>query len=89
MPGETDKNSDCKLLFAYSDRYVQEFFIDNRYPSKETIRKVYEYLLSRPEDPIELTLDQIRQAIDLKEGSESVGNSRNLARAGWSPEATG
>jgi ATP-dependent DNA helicase RecQ len=81
--GRDGKNSDCKLLFAYSDRYVQEFFIDNRYPSKETIRKVYEYLLSRPEDPIELTLDQIRQAIDLKEGSESVGTAETLlARAG-------
>ena len=75
--------SQCRLLFSYSDRYVQEFFIDNRYPSKSTIRKVYEYLHSRPEDPIELTLDQVRAAIDLKEGSESVGTAETLlARAG-------
>tara|TARA_R110002049_G_scaffold2750_8_gene22130 strand:+ start:37101 stop:40160 length:3060 start_codon:yes stop_codon:yes gene_type:complete len=81
--GRDGLDSECRLLFSYSDRYVQEFFIDNRYPSKETIRKVYEFLLSRPEDPIELTLDQVRQAIDLKEGSESIGTAETLlARAG-------
>ena len=75
--------SRCRLLFSYRDRYVQEFFIDNRYPSKPTIQKVYQYLLSRPDDPIELTLDQVRQAIDLKESSESVGTAETLlARAG-------
>ena len=75
--------SDCMLLFAYRDRYIQEFFIENRYPSRETVQKVYEYLLSRSEDPIELTLDQIREAIGVKEGSEAIGTSQTLlAKAG-------
>ncbi|MGB7345230.1 MAG: ATP-dependent DNA helicase RecQ [Pirellulaceae bacterium] len=81
--GRDSKESDCLLLFAYSDRYVQEFFIENRYPSKDTIRKVYQFLQSRPEDPIELTLDQVREAIQVKDSSESIGAAQAvLAKAG-------
>jgi ATP-dependent DNA helicase RecQ len=81
--GRDGQPSDCLLLFSYNDRYVQEFFIENRYPSRETVRKVYEYLLTREEDPIELTLDQVRDAIDASDGSESIGTSETLlARAG-------
>ncbi len=81
--GRDGKMSECRLLFSYSDRYVQEFFIENRYPSPEIVRKVYEYLLSWPDDPIELTLQQIRDAIHIKETAESVGTSETLlARAG-------
>ncbi|MFG0262278.1 MAG: RecQ family ATP-dependent DNA helicase, partial [Novipirellula sp. JB048] len=69
--GRDAKDSDCLLLFSYSDRYIQEFFIENRYPSRETVSKVYDFLCSRSEDPIELTLDQVRAAIDVKDGSEA------------------
>ncbi len=81
--GRDGQDSDCRLMFSYSDRYIQEFFIDNRYPSKETIKKVYEYLVSREEDPIELTLDQVRDAINVKDGSEAIGAAETLlAKAG-------
>ncbi|MEM9825025.1 MAG: ATP-dependent DNA helicase RecQ [Planctomycetota bacterium] len=81
--GRDGKMSHCRLLFSYQDRYVQEFFIDNRYPSKETVRKVHQYLLSRQEDPIELTLDQVKDAIGVKDASESIGTAETLlARAG-------
>ncbi len=81
--GRDGKMSECRLLFAYSDRYVQEFFIENRYPSPEVVEKVYDILLSREEDPIELTLDQVREAINLKETAESVGTAETLlAKAG-------
>jgi ATP-dependent DNA helicase RecQ len=81
--GRDGKPSECRLLFSYSDRYVQEFFIENRYPSPAIVRKVWQYLLAWPDDPIELTLDQIRNAIQIKETSESVGTSETLlARAG-------
>jgi ATP-dependent DNA helicase RecQ len=76
--GRDGKMSDCLLLFSYSDRYIQEFFIENRYPSKDTVRKVYEFLLSRPDDPIELTLEQVRDAIGVKDGSEAVGTAETL-----------
>lgn len=81
--GRDGLDSQCELLFSYSDRYIQEFFIENRYPSRETVQKVYEFLLSRPEDPIELTLDQVRDAIGTKDGTESIGTCQALlARAG-------
>jgi len=81
--GRDGKDSECLLLFSYSDRYIQEFFIENRYPSRETVQKVYEFLIQREEDPIELTLEQVRQAIDVKEGAESIGTSETLlAKAG-------
>ncbi|TWT83954.1 ATP-dependent DNA helicase RecQ [Planctomycetes bacterium CA13] len=81
--GRDGKDSECLLLFSYSDRYIQEFFIENRYPSREVVKKVYEFLLSRDEDPIELTLEQVRAAIDVKEGNEAIGTSQTLlAKAG-------
>ena len=81
--GRDGEPSECLMLFAYQDRYIQEFFIENRYPSKDTVRKVYEFLLSREEDPIELTLDQVREAIGVSDGSEAIGTSQTLlGRAG-------
>ncbi|TWU26687.1 ATP-dependent DNA helicase RecQ [Novipirellula galeiformis] len=81
--GRDAKDSDCLMLFSYNDRYIQEFFIENRYPSRETVSKVYEFLHSRSEDPIELTLEQVRAAIDVKDGSEAIGTSQTLlAKAG-------
>lgn len=75
--GRDAMESDCHLFFSYHDRYIQEFFIESRYPSKEIVKKVYEYLLSRQEDPIELTLDQVRQSIGA-DSSEAVGTSETL-----------
>jgi ATP-dependent DNA helicase RecQ len=81
--GRDGEMSDCELLFSYQDRYIQEFFIENRYPSRETVRQVHQYLLSRQEDPIELTLDQVKEGAGLKDGSEAVGTAETLlARAG-------
>jgi ATP-dependent DNA helicase RecQ len=81
--GRDGQSSDCLLLFSYNDRYIQEFFIENRYPSRETVCKVYEYLLSREEDPIEMTLDQVRAAINVTDGTEAVGTAQTLlAKAG-------
>lgn len=81
--GRDGKMSECRLLFSYPDRYIQEFFIENRYPSPEVVRKVYEYLLAQTDDPIELTLQQVRDAIQIKETAESVGTAETLiSRAG-------
>jgi ATP-dependent DNA helicase RecQ len=80
--GRDGLESNCQLFFSYQDRYIQEFFIENRYPSKDVVKKVYQYLLSRPEDPIELTLDQVREAIGA-DSSEAIGTSETLlAKAG-------
>ena len=81
--GRDGDKSHCELLFSYQDRYIQEFFIDSRYPSRETVQKVYEFLLTREDDPIELTLDQVRDGAKVKSGAESVGTAETLlAKAG-------
>ena len=36
--GRDGLESDCQLFFSYQDRYIQEFFIENRYPSKDTVK---------------------------------------------------
>ena len=81
--GRDGQPSECRMMFSYSDRYIQEFFIENRYPQRETVKSVYEFLLTREEDPIELTLEQIRAEIGVKEGTEAIGTSQTLlAKAG-------
>ncbi len=81
--GRDGQASDCLLLFSYADRYIQEFFIENRYPAQDTVRRVYEFLHGQEEDPIELTLDEVRVAIGVKDGAEAIGTAETLlARAG-------
>ena len=81
--GRDGQTSECRLMFSYSDRYIQEFFIENRYPQRQTVKSVYEFLLTREEDPIELTLEQIREEIGVKEGTEAIGTAQTLlAKAG-------
>ena len=76
--GRDGQNSECRLMFSYSDRYIQEFFIENRYPQRETVKSVYDFLLTREEDPIELTQEQIREEICVKEGTEAIGTAQTL-----------
>jgi ATP-dependent DNA helicase RecQ len=76
--------SECRLLFSYSDRYIQEFFIENAYPTPETVQAVYEFLLAQDVDPIEMTLDEIREKIGIRDvTSEAIGTAESLlARTG-------
>jgi len=76
--GRDGKPSECLLLFSYSDRYIQEFFIENRYPSRDTVHQVYNFLQSRVEDPIELTLEEVRELIGTKDSSEAISTAEQL-----------
>ncbi len=71
--GRDGQPARCALLFSFSDRYVQEFFIDMRYPARETVRQVYTYLRSLKEDPIEITLQELKDRLELATGAEGVG----------------
>jgi len=57
--GRDGDSATCLLLYAPQDRRLQEFFIEARYPSRETVFKVYNHLRKRPEDLLWLTYREI------------------------------
>jgi ATP-dependent DNA helicase RecQ len=77
LPGQ------CVLLMAHQDRYIQQFFIENNYPPPEVVRKVYQFLLGWEADPIEMTHQQLREAMQLSVTAEAVGTCLQwLSRTG-------
>ncbi|OJW04200.1 MAG: recombinase RecQ [Planctomycetales bacterium 71-10] len=67
--GRDGNPSICVLLYSGGDRRLQEMFIENEYPPKQDVHKVYDYLRSLDDDPIELTIAQVMElsGADLKE----------------------
>lgn len=76
--GRDGKPSECLMLFSYQDRFIHEFFIENSYPSRETIKEVYDYLRSIPKNPIEMTLQEIKDELDLQTGTSGIATCENL-----------
>lgn len=76
--GRDGEQSQCVMLYSFQDRYIQEFFIDNNYPAREIIENVYNFLVARDEDPIELTLEEIRDALGLSISPEAVGSALQI-----------
>lgn len=66
--------SQCVMLYSLQDRHIQEFFIDNSYPPRDLIEKVYHFLQGRDEDPIELTLEEIRDALGVSVSPEAISS---------------
>ncbi len=76
--GRDGKESRCLLLFGHQDRYIQEFFIENNYPTREVVRTVYEFLLQQPNDPVELTLQEIKDDLGISIGTEGIATCQKL-----------
>jgi len=76
--GRDGQPSRCLLLYTYQDRYIQEFFIENAYPTREVMATVYDYLRSLEDDPIEITLEDLKERLDLPVGAEGVGACERL-----------
>jgi ATP-dependent DNA helicase RecQ len=64
----------CLLLYSSSDRFLQELFIENEYPSRVAIFQVYEFLRRIEDDPIEMTHAQIKEAADLDLNESAIGS---------------
>ena len=76
--GRDGKPSECLMLYSYQDKFIQEFFIENSYPSKDTVREVYSYLCSINKDPIEMTLQEVKDDLGLQIGTTGIATCENL-----------
>ena len=76
--GRDGEPSECLMLYSYQDKFIQEFFIENSYPSKETVREVYSYLCSINKDPIEMTLQEVKDDLGLQIGTSGIATCENL-----------
>jgi ATP-dependent DNA helicase RecQ len=70
--GRDGQPAECVLLYSYQDRFIQEFFIENAYPTREIVRDVFELLKSYETDPIELTLQEIKEELQTSIGTEGI-----------------
>jgi ATP-dependent DNA helicase RecQ len=76
--GRDGQPSRCLLLFSQADRYVQEFFIDNKYPPREAVKKVYDFLRREESSPIELTLQEIKDGTGLSLTTEGIASCEKI-----------
>jgi len=76
--GRDGDESRCLLLFSHQDRFIQEFFIENNYPSRSVVQSVYQFLLAQEHDPIELTLQEIKEALNISIGTEGIATCQKI-----------
>jgi ATP-dependent DNA helicase RecQ len=76
--GRDGQTSRCLLLYAHRDRRIQEYFIESAYPAPEVVEEIYDFLRAIDEDPIELTLDEIRERLNLPIRSDGVSAAEKL-----------
>lgn len=65
--GRDGKTSYCILFYNYSDRRIQEFFIENNYPPEYVLQDIYEYLFQLEREEIYLTYKEIGEACRINE----------------------
>jgi ATP-dependent DNA helicase RecQ len=76
--GRDGQPSHCLMLYHASDRYIQEYFIENAFPGREHVESVYDFLRSLDDDPIQLTQQDVKEQLGLPIGGEGVGNCEQL-----------
>ena len=73
--GRDGEPSECILLFAYADRYIQQFLIDMNNPPLETIQKVYSALRGQVKrsgvNHLELTMKDLAEAAGIKSDGQA------------------
>jgi ATP-dependent DNA helicase RecQ len=76
--GRDGKPSRCLMLYHSSDRYIQEYFIENGYPGREYVEQVYDLLRSLEDDPIQCTQAEVKERLGLPISAEGVGNCEQI-----------
>jgi len=72
--GRDGDQATCLLLYTPSDRMLQEFFIDSRYPPREIVFQVYDQLRQCPEELLWLTYREIGMMGEEKVPDLTVGS---------------
>lgn len=68
----------CLFLFAAADCRIQEFFIESSYPDRDTVARVWDFLREESADLVQLTQQQIKEALNLPISGEGVGTCEQL-----------
>jgi ATP-dependent DNA helicase RecQ len=76
--GRDGKPASCLLLFGGGDRSIHEFFIESSYPSRDVVRQVYQFLCKLEQSPIEMTQQEVKEALGLQIGNEGIGACEKL-----------
>ncbi|MCH2179762.1 MAG: RecQ family ATP-dependent DNA helicase [Mariniblastus sp.] len=76
--GRDGKPSTCLLMHTYQDRFIQEFFIQNAYPTRDVVKQVFDFLKKVKAKPIEMTLMELKEEIGLSIGGEGISTCENL-----------
>ena len=70
--------SRCLMLYNSADRFIQEYFIESAYPSRENVALVWDFLRSQPGDALEMTQQEIKEQLRLSMGADGVGTCEQL-----------
>ena len=86
--GRDGEPADCVLLFAYHDRFIQEFLIDLNNPTESLTRDVYDLLVDEVErkgsDELQLKLAEIQEMVgDAKSDRQVSSVLRILEKHGY------
>jgi ATP-dependent DNA helicase RecQ len=76
--GRDGQPASCLLLFGGGDLKIHEFFIESSYPSRDVVREVYNFLCSLDQCPIEMTQQEVKEALGLQIGNEGIGACEKL-----------
>ena len=76
--GRDGQPADCTLIHAPGDRFLQEMFIENEYPSRAAVFSIYDFLRRLHDDPIELTQAQIRESSGTDLHESAIGTVLGL-----------
>jgi ATP-dependent DNA helicase RecQ len=89
--GRDGEPSTCTLLYNAADRQLQEFFIEQAYPERDTVRAVYRELLRDGSDSIDdwgkrgVGANEARAALDLLRRADVIQPDGSIRRLTGAP----
>ncbi len=89
--GRDGEPSECILLYSAADRQLQEFFIEQAFPERDTVRSVYRELLREGSDAIDdwdrrgVAANAARAALDLLRRAGVIQTDGSIRRLTGAP----